>query len=518
MKLLLVLSHPGFLRLYDEVIADLAGRGHHLHVGLENTRINAQTMSVLEGLGGGVTYAGRVPARKDAYAGFARALRRTADFAIYLHPHLARASGARERRGKLVAAPLRSLPGGRALRPGVTRFVLRAFLALERAIPSSAAAEDFVRAAAVDAVVVAPLVRDSGRQTDVVKAAQSLGVPTAVSVASWDNLTTKGLMRVQPDRVLVWNEAQAGELREFHAFPGERVIVTGAQPFDRWFGRTPRLHREAFSARVGLDPRAPWVLYTGSSPTIARPDREAAFILEWVRALRESPDPAVRDVRVLVRPHPLSLGPWREAHLDHLGVTVWPRERTNQAAEDTRADLFDSLYHSTAVVGVNTSAMIEAAIIGRPVHTLRVPGFARGQDQTAHFQHLLPENGGFLRVAYSMDEHLRQLAEAVANPTIADAANRRFVESFIRPWGLEHDCTPIVADAVEAVARTTPETEPPPVWAPLLRGVVGSLGTGGRVADARRRARKSGRRRARRLQRRVRRSRRETGALLRRSG
>ena len=33
-----------------------------------------------------------------------------------------------------------------------------------------------------------------------------------------------------------------------------------------------------------------------------------------------------------------------------------------------RADYFDSIYHCDGVVGVNTSAMVESGIIGRPVY------------------------------------------------------------------------------------------------------------------------------------------------------
>lgn len=500
--LLLVLSHPGFLRLYDEVLEELLERGHRVHVAFEHPETSAETMPVVERLGS-VVLTGRAPARDDVFAGFAQVLRRTADYAIYLHPRLARARVARERRERRMPALLPRLVGGRSLSPGAVRLLLRAFLSLERAVPTSSAAQEFVRSSGADALVVASLVNDSGRQTDAIKAAQSLGLPTGVSVASWDNLTTKGLMRVHPDSALVWNEAQAEELRELHAFPVERVVVTGAQPFDRWFGRPPTLDREAFCAPLGLDPDVPFVVYTASSRSIAPADREAPFILEWIRALRDSLDPVLRAAGVLVRPHPLSLEPWQKLDLDHLGVKVWPTEMGNLAADDSRAGLFDSLHHGAAVVGLNTSAMLEAAIIGRPVHTIRVPEFVDGQDHTPHFRHLLPENGGFLRVAGSLAEHVRQLSESVADPAVARPGNERFVKSFIRPRGPERPCTPMVVDAIEALADAIPEPPPSPTWAPLLRAIVTAF-YGWRLGAGRVR-RKAARRRARRSVRRTRR-------------
>ena len=118
-------------------------------------------------------------------------------------------------------------------------------------------------------------------------------------VASWDNLTGKGLIRVVPDRVLVWNNVQAEEAVAMHGIPRDRVVATGAPKFDEWFERRPSSSREEL-ARVGLAP-GPYVLYACSSAFIA-PD-EVPFVARWLAAVR-APSPALGEVGVLVRPHP----------------------------------------------------------------------------------------------------------------------------------------------------------------------------------------------------------------------
>src|SRR4030095_2334475 len=113
---------------------------------------------------------------------------------------------------------------------------------------------------------------------------------------------------------------------------------------------------------------------------------------------------------VLVRPHPYNGRAWNPdsfAGMD--GVAVWPRGGYDPVDEEHRAGLFASLFHAAAVVGINTSAMIEAAIVGRPVFSIETPQFAGTQGGTLHYRHLLPENGGFLRVASSLGEHVQQL-------------------------------------------------------------------------------------------------------------
>ena len=54
------------------------------------------------------------------------------------------------------------------------------------------------------------------------------------------------------------------------------------------------------------------------------------------------------------------------------------------------------MFHSVAVVGVNTSALIESGIVGRPVYTVLADEFAGQQEGTLHFQHLKNVNGGLL--------------------------------------------------------------------------------------------------------------------------
>jgi hypothetical protein len=100
--------------------------------------------------------------------------------------------------------------------------------------------------------------------------------------------------------------------------------------------------------------------------------------------------------------------------------------------------------------------MVEAAILGRPVLSVLAPEFAATQEGTVHFHYLLPENGGFLRVAQSIEEHVGQLSEVLCTPEVTREQTARFVGTFIRPHGLDTACTPILADALERATRLSP--------------------------------------------------------------
>ena len=259
-------------------------------------------------------------------------------------------------------------------------------------------------------------------QVDHVRHARARGIKSIVGIGSWDHLTTKGLIHEVPDRVLVWNEAQKQEAIDLHGVPGDRVIVTGSQAYDHWFDMRPSVDREAFCARVGLDAARPILLYLCSSSFIA--PYEVGFVRSWMAAIRSSTDPWVRSVGLLVRPHPQNAEQWQTVDLpsEFENVSVWPKAGMNPIGGAARHEYFDSMYHAEAVVGVNTSGMIESGIIGRPVYAVQVTEFAATQDGTLHFQHLKNVDGGLLHLAGTLDEHVAQLARLPADGEAEPAA------------------------------------------------------------------------------------------------
>ena len=459
MRILFVMASPEFLRFYDSTIRLLAERGHHVLLAV-NKQPEAKPVR-LEQLDatGHVEALGLVPRRDDAWTPMARLVRGAVDYARYLHPRFADAPALRQRLARKGLPPaLRGIDGRLGTYgDGTVRRLVGALQFLERGIPVSAAVQQFLAQQRPDVVVVSPLVDVGSDQVDVVRAAKRLGIRVVAAIASWDNLTNKGLLRVQPDAVLVWNEAQKREAVELHGVPADRVVVTGAQLFDKWFDRQPARDLAAFAARVGLPRAERFILFTGSSMFISAPEREVPFVQRWVEALRGSAHESLRDTPILIRPHPYNGWIWADVDMSRYpDVAVWPRGRYNPVDADERNDFFDSLYYSRAVVGINTSAMVEAAIVGRPVHSIVTDDFASTQEGTLHFHHLLPEHGGFLQIGRGFDHHMTLLAASLADEEGARAQTQRFVASFLRPQGLNRACTPFVADALEQARTAAP--------------------------------------------------------------
>lgn len=470
MKLLFELFYPGHLRYFDSVLKHLAEAGHTVYLIFDNQEKQKEGLEALDNLPDNIVVLNKSLKRADAWKPIAAGLRILVDYIHYLDPEYVDSHYLRDRWGnylKRTSPNISFLTRIRTLPRFPIKFLIKFLLTLEAAIPSSKKIEDRLKSLAPDLILVTSMVMKASPQTDVVKTARAMGLKVAYCVSSWDNLTTKGIIRVPPHRVIVWNELQRVEAETMHGFPASKVIVTGAHTFDRWFARQPSLNREAFCHKIGLDPQKPFILFVGSTEGISAHENEQQFVRRWINAIRNDSESSLQDYGILIRPHPYNPGNWKNADLSDLGnVALWPRNGANPVNESDRADYFDSLYYCSAVVGINTSAMIEAAIVGRPVHTILASEFQNTQQGTLHFRYLLPENGGCLLVASNLEEHLQQLHESINDSETIRAKIEQFVVSFVRPHGIDKPAVPILVEAIKSMVEEQPE--PVKKMSPLL--------------------------------------------------
>ncbi|MEQ1757969.1 MAG: hypothetical protein ABL986_06585 [Vicinamibacterales bacterium] len=464
MKVLFSALHFANFRNYESAARALADRGHQVHLVAEEPE-SFGGQALVERLAAeysNLTWGWMPSPASEPWFPFAQKIRYALDYVRFLAPEYLEAEKLRirnlQRTPRVVRWATSSL--GRAVLG--QRAVLRALVWLEQRLPMSSAVKRYLEEQRPDVLLFTSLTVARSAQIHQIKAARSLGVRSAACILSWDHLSSKALLHVAPDRTLVWNDTQKTEAVQMHGLAAESVVVTGAQCYDQWFDRRPVRSREEFCRAMGLDPARRIVLYVCSAMSPVPDPVEPVFVREWVQALRSSADADLREAAVLVRPHPERVREWRGVTLDDLDhVVVSGRTPIDSEA---KADYFDSLYYSDAVVGLCTSVFLEAAIVGRPVLTLLLPAFRMHQEGMAHFRYLLNVGGGLLHTATSLPAHLEQLGVAVRNQGARDARNRRFLEAFIRPEGLDVAATPRFVGAVESLA-STPSPRPDQLFA-----------------------------------------------------
>jgi FkbM family methyltransferase len=473
MRILFILKQMGYVRHFDTVVRDLANRGHSVRLAAQDgvTKLPPE----LEGRS--QITATRAPSKRgDDWKNYASLVRRAGDYLRYLTPPFRSALKLRARAFEKLVQTLSN--GSRETEPGFSDAALgltddeidrltALIQMIEKTIPPDQSLVDFIAKESPDLLLITPLIDIGSGQTDFIKAARKVGIPSAMALFSWDNLSTKGAIHEFPDAVFVWNEIQKKEAIDFHHVPKDRIVVTGATRFDTFFKLKSVIERDEFCRKLGLDAEKPIITYLGSSKFVS--EREEEFIEQWIRAVRSTPD--LKQVNILIKTHPDLNRRWNKAGeriaWETRGGTLrlrkdkpfnFPRVVAVRTPFSAAQLLYECVFHSSAVVGLNTSAELEAGIVGRPVLTITVPDdYADGQQSTLHFRYLLDSEGGYVQTAPNLDTHCTQLTRSVTGDYDRQRLSE-FIQKFVRPKGLDRSATGEMARAIGRLVKRKPKS------------------------------------------------------------
>ncbi len=249
---------------------------------------------------------------------------------------------------------------------------------------------------------------DVQNESDVrlMREAKRRGIPVIGMVRSWDNLTSKGLIRAMPDHLAVQNDIIRREAITLHGIPPERISVVGIPHYDRYVIGAAHARGE-FLRTFGLDPAKRLVVYApiGDRYVGGKPvDRDIIVLLASLL-------PATH--QLLVR-----LPPTDSVNLEGLGtltnVTVMrpgrqlarnpAMFRSNELALADDDVLRDTLSHADLVVSGPSTFAVDAALFDKPVILIGFDGKqANPYDSSVvryydydHFQALLASGGARL--------------------------------------------------------------------------------------------------------------------------
>lgn len=454
MKILFEVGLPSHKRHFSNVIAELEKRGHQIIIStcMNNEHLfrRIDIKHDHREVSSNIVFVNN----DDVSEGLSYLIRCTMDCILYLRPDFDNSPILRNRIiNMLKENQLEGLKElGSSFYDLITRLdesqrnsLLNILKMTENRIPSSKKIEDFIRQYNPHIMLITPLIVTQYNQVDILKSAKSLGIPVGFPVFSWDNLSTKGLIHVKPDRVFVWNKIQKEEAIKLHGILPQDVVITGAPRFDNFFIKKPEMTRDEFCRKYNLDFSKPIVTYLCSSNLVS--SEEIDYVMQWITCIRKYPNKQLCQSNIVIRPHPKFREQWKKIKQYELtNVAVCSSEKL---CDDPL--LFHCLYYSSAVVGLNTSAEIEAAILGKPVFTINVPEFKDGQSGTIHFHYLLKKNGGFVQISDTLEEHFNQLSEALAGNYERKAISG-FVELFLRPTGIHNPASVKMADEIESFA------------------------------------------------------------------
>lgn len=275
------------------------------------------------------------------------------------------------------------------------------------------------------------------------KAANFMNIPTVFPVISWDFLSVKGFLVHKPKLLLAWNEGHVRDAITHHDMPRGRIKITGASVFDDWFGLKPFLSLEKFCEANGLDKARRIATYLGSSHVAVK--NETWLIGKLRAALDKSEDEKTRNAQLIVRPHPMNYRIYKKFSMP--GVFILPKGGALPDTKESFQLFYDTLYYSTAVFGVSTSAFIESMIMDKPVISILAERYKKTQLEIQHFRDL--SESGALELARTEEEAARILKRLLDGVDPTKSARAAFVKSFVQPLGLDKPAAEVAVLEIE---------------------------------------------------------------------
>jgi len=296
-------------------------------------------------------------------------------------------------------------------------------------------------------------------------AARELGVPSAVFIFSWDNLSSKGRMPVRFDHYLVWSALMRDELR--HYYPDvrpEQIHIVGTPQFDPYADDSLAQPREQFFAKVGADPSRPLICFSGGD-LMTCPD-DTGHLTALLRLIRE--DRIHGRPQVLARPSPADDG----ARYDELRrqfpellyvPPLWrrPAERGWAGLTPSREDvamLANLVRHADLNVNMASTMTLDFAVHDKPVVNLAFdasepPVFGAPiweiYYRYEHYRHVV--KSGAARFARSPEELAEHVNAYLADPSL-DRANRRALLDLEVGWPIGQSTSKTI-EVLESLAK-----------------------------------------------------------------
>lgn len=275
-------------------------------------------------------------------------------------------------------------------------------------------------------------------EVSMLREARQRGVCSVGMVNSWDKLTGRAIMRLLPDKLIVFNEIMKDEAICYAEMRPADIWVTGVPQFDYYAVDKPS-SRAVFCKKIGIDPKKKIIVYSPLGKSNSASDWDIIDMLQaWIDSgaikggtallVRFPPNDFVDEAELKKRPG---------LHYDLPGVRFgnvrgfgldW-----DMTAQDLR-HLLDTLAQADLFVSYASTLVIDAAIFDKPVININ---FEVKSNQpislrptsfyvTDHYQKAMRTSG--IRMTGTRDELLNWINNYLGDTSLDRAGRQRLVQ------------------------------------------------------------------------------------------
>jgi len=208
-----------------------------------------------------------------------------------------------------------------------------------------------------------------GPEVHILREAKKRRIKTIGFVNSWDKITGRCIMRLLPDKAVVFNDIVKSEMMTHNEMDGRDVFVSGLPQYDEHF-TSIRSSKDKFFEKIGIDVSKKLLVYASMGKAFSNSDWDMIDLLYKLNNEKRFGE----DVAVLVRFQPNDFVDEQELKKRPDLIYNYPGIRfTSKRGADWDMDfgeikhLSDTLHHMSLLVCYASSMSIDAAVFNKPV-------------------------------------------------------------------------------------------------------------------------------------------------------
>ncbi|MDO8523666.1 MAG: CDP-glycerol glycerophosphotransferase family protein [bacterium] len=266
--------------------------------------------------------------------------------------------------------------------------------------------------------------------------ARRRGIRTIGMVRSWDNITSKGNLRVVPDHIVVHNERIKNELVSYSKVPAGHITPVGIPHYDRYLG-TPKKSREEFMKEHRFDSRRKTVMFAPIGDRYIRNNTLDAMVFKELAQLplnlivRMPPT----DMATLGKPkNPSAIIAFDETGQESERLRTEERSRKqNEISTIDEEHLHEELTYSDVLVTGHSTLVNDAALVDLPAVIIAFDQEPRKYLDSIRryydYEYYVPivESGG-ISLASSVGELIQEVREALEDRNRLQEGRKRIVK------------------------------------------------------------------------------------------
>lgn len=270
---------------------------------------------------------------------------------------------------------------------------------------------------------------------------KKLGIPIVALVHSWDNLPSRGLLAVEPDRMLVWNEYMVQDALKYHNIPKEKIDIVGVPQFELYRKNKSNINLDSYKKSLQIDKECKVITYTASATRVF-PD-EPLFIEELLKIINKG---TFGNAILLLRLHPTERTLLYSSIYKNTDLPIRldiPDSGFSANTEiglinDQGIDNFISLIQvSDVVINLASTITLDAILFDKPVicpkFNLSIPknswNAAHKWYKSSHFIHI--SNSEAVSMPKNMDDLVNELLKYLDNPLIKSRERNKLKQKMI---------------------------------------------------------------------------------------